>query len=185
MKHILIIGGTGMLQDVAGYFTAQGYYVTVLARNAGRIFTLKKKYITQPGKIIPIAQDYRDWKTSVQKIKEVIEMTGPVEIAVLWIHDAGEIFSGKLKELLFTHNPRTKVYQLLGSASVHPISLTNSRWKNKYPDRYREIYLGYVRNGNSSRWLTDEEIAGGVIKAIENDETYYTIGVLAPWERRP
>jgi len=185
MNHILLIGGTGMLQDVAGYYTAKGYYVTVLARNAGRLFSLKKKFIKLPGKIIPIAQDYRDWKTSIEKIKKAIDMIGPVDTAVLWIHDTGEIFSDKLKELLFTHNPRTNVYQLLGSATAHPISLTNVEWKYKYPGRYREIYLGYVRNGRTTRWLTDEEIAGGVIRAIENDGTDYTIGVLDPWERRP
>ena len=181
MKHIIIIGGTGMLQDVAGYYTAQDYYVTVLARNADRLYALKKKFIKHPGKIIPIAQDYRDWKTSVQKIKDVIEMTGPVEIAVLWIHDAGGIFSGKLKELLLTQNTFTKVYQLLGSASAHPKTLSNIEWKRRFPERYREIYLGYVRNERSTRWLTDKEISEGVIRAIQMDESSSTIGILEPW----
>jgi hypothetical protein len=185
MNHILIVGGTGMLQDVAGYYTAQRYYVTVLARNAERLFLLKKMFIKQPGKIIPIAQDYRDWRTSIEKIKDTIEMIGPVDTAILWIHDTGEIFSDKLKALLFTHHPLTKVYQLQGSASAHPISLTNVEWKYKYPEYYREIYLGYVQNGSSTRWLNNKEIAGGVIEAIENDGTNYTIGELDPWERRP
>ncbi len=174
-----------MLQDVAGYFTAQGYYVTVLARNAGRLYALKKRFIKQPGKIIPIAQDYRDWKTSIQKINDVTEKICTVDIAVLWIHATGKIFSDKLKEFLFTHNPEIIVYQLLGSASIHPISLTNIEWKKNHPDRYREIYLGYVQNGSSTRWLTDKEIAGGVIRAIENDVQDYIVGDLEPWNQKP
>ena len=36
-----------------------------------------------------------------------------------------------------------------------------------------------------SRWLTDEEISSGVLKAIEEDKERFVIGVTEPWSKKP
>jgi hypothetical protein len=52
-------------------------------------------------------------------------------------------------------------------------------------DCYSQVILGFVLDGNSSRWLTNDEISAGVIKAIEQPEEISIVGSIEPWERRP
>jgi len=51
--------------------------------------------------------------------------------------------------------------------------------------RYRTILLGFVVEGKTSRWLTNNEICDGVIEAIENDARDSIIGTVEPWNKRP
>ena len=50
---------------------------------------------------------------------------------------------------------------------------------------YRQIILGFVLEGNTSRWHTNKEIAAGVNRAIQADEERFVVGTLEPWEMRP
>lgn len=43
-RHILIVGGTGMLRGVTSHFIEKGHIVSVLARNEKRLKSLKKDY---------------------------------------------------------------------------------------------------------------------------------------------
>ena len=50
---------------------------------------------------------------------------------------------------------------------------------------YSQVQLGFVRENNQTRWLTNTEISSGVIRAITQKETNYIVGTLEPWEQRP
>ena len=43
MKHALVVGGTGMLSNVVLWLIAEGYQVSVIARDAGRMNRLIEK----------------------------------------------------------------------------------------------------------------------------------------------
>lgn len=180
MKHILIVGGTGMLRGVTAHFIERGDIVSVLARNKSRINTFKEEYPLRRGRIWPIPQDYRNTEKTMKKVKEAAEMFVHIDLAVLWIHDDGNNFSEKMKQFLLTHHPKTKVFQLVGSLTVKPTSLSQPEWQKAYPRRYREIFLGYKKTGQSFRWLTNREISEGTIRAIEKDEPKFTIGTTKP-----
>jgi hypothetical protein len=45
--------------------------------------------------------------------------------------------------------------------------------------------LGFVLEGNHSRWLTHAEISGGVIHSIQTQSKRHVVGTLTPWYRRP
>lgn len=51
--------------------------------------------------------------------------------------------------------------------------------------RYREIILGFVLEGDRSRWLTDAEISAGVLAAVDADQPRYIVGTVRPWHLRP
>lgn len=56
----------------------------------------------------------------------------------------------------------------------------------KYPTiRYHQVILGFVRQGNRSRWLTDAEISAGVIAALQSDQRDSIVGIVEPWPLRP
>lgn len=176
MNHILIVGGTGMLRGVTAHFIEKGDIVSVLARNKSRIDTLKEEYPVKRGRIWPIAQDYRNAEKALKMVKEAADMFVHIDLAILWIHDTGNNFSEKVKQFLLTHHHNTKIFQLVGSITVEPTSLSQPEWRKAYPDRYREIFLGYKKTGQSFRWLTNREIAKGTIRAIERDEPKFMIG---------
>lgn len=185
MKHILIVGGTGMLKGTATHFIEKGYIVSILARNRDRLDGLRREYPQWKGRILPIAQDYRNSEQALKKVKEAAEMYAYIDTAVLWIHDTGRQFSEEVKKFIFSHHPDAKVYQLLGHALVNPVQMSQSTWQEQYPNRYREIFLGYQRKGSSSRWLTNREISEGTIQAVEEDRPEFTVGITEPWEARP
>jgi hypothetical protein len=176
MKHILIIGGTGMLRQASEYFIEQGHIVTLLARNGKRLNAIKQKYPKKKGKILTIAQDYRKTEAAMECVKNAADMYMHIDLAILWIHNSGREFSEEVKEFLFSHHPSTKVWQVWGSTTIKPRELSKTIWKKRHPKRYREIFLGYKRNRSSTRWLTDREISDGTIRAVEKDEMEFTIG---------
>ena len=51
--------------------------------------------------------------------------------------------------------------------------------------RYRRVVLGFVVEGTRSRWLTDDEISAGVVRALESGEDRTLVGVLEPRAMRP
>jgi len=184
MKHILIVGGTGMLRGATEYFIEQGNIVTLVARNEQRLNAIKQKYPEKKGKILTLAQDYRNTEEAMNKVIEAAGMYMHIDLAILWIHTTGRNFSKAVKEFLFSHHPKTKVWQLWSSATINPKQLTQTSWKKRYPERYREIFLGYKQNGSSTRWLTDWEISEGVIQAVARDIPDFTIGTTDKWYRK-
>lgn len=185
MRHILIVGGTGMLKGTTAHFIEQGDIVSVMARNEDRLDSFKEEYPKKRGRIWPIAQDYRDSENALKKVQQAARAYLRIDMAILWIHDTGREFSDRVKRFLFLHNPSIKVYQLWGSSSINPLELGQSDWRKRYPEQYREIFLGYHKNGSAPRWLTNREIAEGTIQAVEQDQPKFTIGALEPWRNRP
>lgn len=49
----------------------------------------------------------------------------------------------------------------------------------------RQVILGFVIVDDGSRWLTHEEISGGVIEAMQSDRGRSVVGAMEPWEERP
>lgn len=47
------------------------------------------------------------------------------------------------------------------------------------------MLLGYLLEEKHPRWLTDDEIAGGVMQAIRSDQEESIIGLIEPWNKRP
>ncbi len=185
MNHLLIVGGTGMLKETTAHFIEQGDIVSIMGRNEDRLERFKKEYPTKRGRIWPIVQDYRDSEAALKKIQQAARMFMRIDVAILWIHDTGQKFSERVKRFLFLHNPSIKVYPLWGSSSIHPLELSKPDWRKKYPEQFREVFLGYHKNGAGSRWLTNHEISEGTIKAVEQDRQRYIIGALEPWKNRP
>lgn len=181
MRHILIIGGTGMLRGTTEHFIQKGNIVTMMARNESRLKSIKEKYPEERENIMILEQDYRNAGEALEKVKKTADMYMPIHQAILWIHTSGQRFSNKVKEFLFSHHPKTKVWQLWGSATINPKELSQTWWRKHYPKRYREIFLGYMKNGSSTRWLTNREISEGTIRAVETDKPEYSIGLLQPW----
>jgi hypothetical protein len=49
----------------------------------------------------------------------------------------------------------------------------------------RQVILGFQVENGRARWLTDDEISGGVLRAVRMDAIFSVIGQVDPWTARP
>lgn len=178
MRHALVIGGTGMLSEAVLWLVTKGYKVTVVARNRGGLEKLVKQ---SGGKINPISVDYYNVEDFRGKLSRAVFEIGEPELVVCWMRsDANAAFQVLLEEA----GPKAEPWSLF-----HVRSSTG--WLDQTPVdvpefcNYHMVYLGFILEGGSSRWLTNHEISAGVIEAIQVKEEEFVVGTIEPWEMRP
>jgi len=191
--HALIVGATGMLRDVALHLAARGCTVTAVARDPDRLAALAGEAAGLPGRIEPAALDYADDDRLRRALTHAIAVNGPLSLVVAWIRpgapraldtvaacaDAGAAEGAA---------GRCRFFRVLGSAAADPATPRKgkgARYRAMEGLDYREIVLGFRIEGDRSRWNTKEEIAAGVIDAIERDLSEHVVGVVRPWEMNP
>jgi hypothetical protein len=187
MSHILIVGGTGMLNGVPHYYTQHGFTVSVIARNQSGLNKLIESKGEQ-GFINPIKVDYANYELLKEKINSAIDNYGSIETCICWIHSIAPEAPFIIADVLNNQNVITKYYHVLGSENIQPdgqnkkFELSISKYENLI---YKKIILGFVIEDKHSRWLTDLEISNGVIDAVTYEKDVFIVGMVEPWERRP
>ena len=177
-KHALIIGGTGMLKGVSLWLTELGFKISVIGRSERKHLDLEKRS-GNPGLINHMMLDYNDHSKLEKEMRSVIEKDGPISIVVSWTPSlsALELVSNVVSE----RSSEWKLYQIKGSRRF----FEDDRLTISTNCKHRSIYLGFVIENHQSRWLSNTEIAEGVITSIEEDRTESIIGRLHPYEDRP
>jgi len=173
MKHICIIGGTGMLAEVTRWYADNNYIVSVIARNEEKMNKMKDS-CSEPENIKAIYLDYRDLTKLHQSLEQNIKEYGPLSEAVIWVHSDGLHALSTVFELV---EENSNVWQVIGSkANAEDLR------KQYYPQKdleYNFIQLGFFRENDRQRWLTNFEIADGVIRAINSGQPYSLIGEIS------
>ncbi len=175
MKHALIIGGSGMLANVTVWLAENGYGVSVIARNPDRLIKLAKRNIN----IKAINLDYFNVEALGAELEKAIQLNGPVETVVAWIHKEEEKIIKTIGNEINTNSNRTwKLFHVCGSSTSNKIN---------FPINciYHLVKLGFKIENNSSRWLNNDEISIGVIESIKSGNPESIIGVLEPSDKKP
>lgn len=184
--HALVIGGTGMLREATLGLALQGYAVTAIARRAARLESLAAE---APGRIFPVALDYRDTAALTAAVERALNERGPVTLTVAWIHSTAPDAPLAVANALSGAGVPFHYYDVLGSAAADP--------SRPQPDRvalfqrvpgltYHQVILGFVLlPGGRSRWLTHSEISRGVLEAIKTGTARHIVGTVEPWSLRP
>ncbi|MFJ8088931.1 short-chain dehydrogenase [Lysinibacillus sp. NPDC095746] len=182
MKHWLVIGGTGMLKGVSLWLIQEDNHVTVIGRQQKKMQSLINE-ANYSLKLSPLIVDYTNYNSFRTALIESQETLGSFDCVIAWIHGSDI----RVWESLFRAIPNTKnviLYHIKGSSSY----VNNERTKNNIPSNitYRVVKLGFIiEDNNSSRWLTNSEIAQGIIDAIEHEIPEKHVGVFEPWNLRP
>jgi hypothetical protein len=186
MKHCLIIGGTGILKEVSRQLAYEYDTVSVVARNSHKLYSLRRETMHLKGNLDPIQVDYTDYEKLRTEIELSIERYGSISLVVSWIHSTAPEASSVIANSITSQQEEFRFFDILGSASADPSkeNLLPELAKLEYI-KYRQIVLGFVLEEYRSRWLTDEEISSGVLKAIDEDTVRSVIGVTEPWDKRP
>ena len=174
-KHALVIGGTGMLANVCVDLAYKGYFVSVIGRTQSKFQQL---ILSSPDEsIFPLVVNYNTGDV-LDEVENAISKRGPFDLIVSWTPNYDVL------ERICELNRGTDEFRLFhvkGSRRYfddEPVCI---------PDNcsYRKVFLGYIIEDDSSRWLTNDEIAGGVIIHIETDRIDGIIGQIHPYEARP
>jgi len=179
--HALVVGGTGMLAGCVRGLVARGWRVSVLARRASA-FALREP------DVVGWDCNYNDTDAFVATLNRARDGEGPIALAVGWFHTLGP--APMLTTRTGAPAASGRFFHVLGSAMAdpaHPERLDQAARAAKDAAfcAYRQVVLGFVTEGTGARWLTNDEISAGVLKAIDEDAPLSTIGVTEPWSARP
>jgi len=185
MNHCMIVGGTGMLREVAIKMAGEGNVVSVIGRSQEKLIDLVRDTRQVSGIINPVMVDYTDTTALAAKLNEAISHLGPIKTAIVWIHADSPGSRTTLLDHLTTSCPGCRVFDLHGHKAADPD--TQGEQDNSVFEaiEYHKIIMGWQEVGNSSRWLKNEEIVAGVFEAVEKDKTLHIIGTVEPWSKRP
>jgi hypothetical protein len=177
-----------MLAPVSLELARRGVVVSVVARGSDRLAALARRAGRLHGRIHGLAVDYRNSDALRDALSGARHTRGNFDMAVSWIHavapEAPDVVAASLQ-----HDAGTSRYfNVRGSTHASPGKGASERRERLSRYRgvlYREVVLGFVSEGKASRWLTDAEIAGGVLEAIDLDAEHFVVGTVHPWHRRP
>lgn len=176
----LVVGGSGMLAEVSRWLAHTGYHVTVIGRDRSRLEQVAKNSST-PDRFTLLDLDYQDTTALEQAMSQLRSERGPIDVAVTWIHNTAPEALSVIQHEFAYQAEEWRLYHVCGSrAWIKPPFV-----EEVDSCLYRRIILGFVWEEPVARWLTNDEIACGVIRAIETDQPQSIIGKVEPWERRP
>lgn len=174
MSHALIIGGSGMLKEAAIWLATQYDDVTVIGRSKKKMDFL----IDQCKNINPIYIDYHDTNQLKSRIEEQIRKLGDIDLIVAWVHSTAPDALSTIMNVVSKQKSNWNLLHILGSRS----NLETIKKNISVPENctYSQVQLGFVRENDQTRWLTNTEISSGVIKAISQKEAKYIVGMTEP-----
>jgi NAD(P)-dependent dehydrogenase (short-subunit alcohol dehydrogenase family) len=179
-QEALVVGASGMLSDVVRWLSQEGYHVTVVGRDIGKLQRLQASS-AHPDAFSLLDLDYHETEQLRQRIAKLLTERERIDLVVTWIHTTAPEAMPILIQELSRQESEWRLYHVNGSRA----------WK-KPPQvptipngTYNSIILGFVLEQDGARWLTNQEISQGVIRAIQSEEPLSIIGVVEPWEKRP
>ncbi len=180
-QHILVVGGTGMLREVALHYAREGYVVSTIARHRRKLDELIEEAIAFPGEIHPLPLDYHNDETLRSSLEEVLAIHGPIGTVLSWIHSTAQDAPFHIAEVLGSRLNKVHYYDILGSSSGDPSDIHSDRpeqFKQYSAIHYHRVVLGWINEVHGKRWLTNEEISQGVIDAVSSGVEEHIIGTI-------
>lgn len=177
-----------MLRGAVLGLVARGFAVSVVARNARRLARLRDDAARAGGVVRPVCVDYRDEQAFAFGLAEAWRDLGPPSLAVVWAHSSAPEAPLAVARLVASGGKDARYVHVLGSAAADPSQPDEDRAARfaAFPRvSYREVILGFVVEHGHSRWLTDDEIAAGVLRAVDTDAPRTIVGAVEPWSARP
>lgn len=186
--HALVVGGTGMLSAVSLWLASEGYSVSVVARRQAGLDALTRAAQAHGNAVNSVPVDYEDDVRFLRALGEAVAECGPIALAVCWIHSTAPDAVWTVAQVVSSDSHSPRLIHVRGSAVADPSRPDEALEARMaaYPGlSYEVVVLGFVVEAGRSRWLTDEEIAAGVIAAIQKPARRTVVGTVEPWSMRP
>ncbi|WP_173916733.1 short-chain dehydrogenase [Halobacillus sp. Marseille-Q1614] len=170
--HILIIGGSGMLRELALRLNKEGHEVSVLGRNQKKLREVKDLAVN-PGKLHLISSDYTNRDSFIKDIEQLIEQR-PVQKVVAWFHRKGDQALQEMCDLFSKQRTEWEIIHVKGSRAGNPAH--NFSPNTGLMCTFKQVILGHVMEKDHMRWLTHSEISAGVYEAMHSPRATSTVG---------
>lgn len=177
-----------MLSEVVLELLKKYEKVSVIARSSSGFENLKALALHNAGKINSLKFDYCNYTALRDSINQAVMEHGSISLAVSWIHSTAPLAPVVAAKTLNDFEEHCDFFELLGSTYSDPLVNSSgiSPGFGAFSNiSYHKIVLGFITEMNNSRWLSNNEIARGVIDALENNLDETIIGVVKPWDKRP
>lgn len=171
---MLVIGGTGMLRPAVDNLLVAGSRVIAVARRPFR----EAPADGASGEYVPVVADWSDPATLAQRVADALSAP-TVSKVIAWIHSPYQ--QGVTQALSPLLSADSIVVRLWGSAGADPRDTLRKEGPILSHVDVRTVILGYQRDGQAKRWLTDEEISDGALAALSDPQSPQVVGVLDPW----
>lgn len=184
MTNVLVLGGTGMLRALVLRLLAEPKQVFVLARKPEGLRVLTELAQDDARHLTTMALDYHDLDRVGHWVAHVQLMHGPIDQVVAWVGGDREAVLSVVDQQIYQYRRSFwDLYDIRGSrAYVDPPPVPPL-----HPNcRYHRIILGFQVDHGTSRWLTHDEISGGIFQAMgPAPADTVVIGRVDPWKLRP
>jgi len=178
-----------MLKQASITLAANAKVVTSIARTEASLQALDDKMPDSCAHHM-LALDWHDPVHFLNTIAQHVAQIGTPELTLAWLHDdsVGPMLAQTVAQANLDPDSPYHFFQVRGSAAAAPSQNLDALFTGiELPSnlRYHQIILGYVREGDRSRWLTHDEISQGVLDAIQGDRDVAIVGTVEPWHLRP
>lgn len=160
MRRALVVGGTGMLSGAVAELVRDGWHVVVPSRRYAPIPVDQPRAVTDDGQALWVEADWAVPESFAERADKALG--GKAELLVAWVHDAyREDVLAAITPLLADD---AVVVEVRGAAAAQP---HGGEPEPSLPGHETQlVVLGFVRDGESTRWLTHREISEGVLDAV-------------------
>ncbi len=156
LPSVLFVGGTGMLAPAARWIAARSPRMHLAARHPEPLATAIGAR--------PLVLDWHDRAAGPSRLQALI--AEPPELLISWLHDDAIWIAAVLEALLPADGRSIRVH---GARSADPEVLRSRDPDPRADLRRQTVILGWrpdPAGEGGRRWLTDDEISGGVIEAV-------------------
>ncbi len=160
MRRALVLGGTGMLSGVVAELVRDGWHVVVPSRRYAPIPVDMPESAADDRQALWVEADWSAPESLAERVDKAL--AGKADLLVAWVHDAyREAVLAAIAPLIAED---AVVVEVRGAAAAQPHTGTP---EPSLPDHETQlVVLGFVRDGESIRWLTHREISEGVLDAV-------------------
>lgn len=166
-----------MLAGVAGWLVHDGWLVVLPSR---RYSPLPDDRPAAGGRALWVEAR---WERPARLARDAAKaLGGPADLLVSWLHGGYRL--PVLEAVAPLLSPGAPVVEVLGESAGDPLGALPGATLAGHPTQ--QVVLGYVREGNRTRWLTHAEVVDGVLVAVQRALDHapvaeHHVGELRPW----
>ncbi|MGH3438332.1 MAG: hypothetical protein ACRDRN_17930 [Sciscionella sp.] len=177
----LVVGGSGMLSGCTATLVADGWHVVTPSRRYGPI---PDRDQAGARRALWVPADWNDPEAFTEGARDALG--GAADLLVVWVHSSYR--RAVLRALATLLRSSAPVIEVHGSAAADPLTGCPEPKLPGHPTQ--QVVLGFVRSGGRVRWLTNAEIADGVLAAVRRalsgrPPMLHQVGELRPWALHP
>lgn len=172
-----------MLQSASIELGACSNRLTSVARSERSLGKIETMLPPGSGFHHQLQLDWSDAGGFLEAIIDHIESTETPDLVVAWNHD--DQLTVRLASLMAENGVFPHFFHIIGSASENPKNIANSLLADLPPSiagHYHQVILGAKGKGAGSRWLSNQEIADGVLEAVKNQRSQFLVGTLERYQ---